>query len=69
MTTAIQYLGAHFEQVTKRHADGFRYTPAYRQWPGPSDIRPMIEFLWVMDAGKPMRIIPSDYTDPERVYL
>jgi hypothetical protein len=69
MTAAIQYLEAHFEQAVKRHAGGFRYAPAYRQWRGPSEVRPMIEFLSVMDAGKPMRIVPSDYADPGWVCL
>jgi hypothetical protein len=69
VTAAIQWLEAHYAQAIERYAGAFRYAPAYWQWRGPSEIRPMIEFLSVMDAGKPMRIIPSDYTDPERMCL
>jgi len=29
----------------------------------------MIELLPVMDAGQPMRVVPHDYTDPERWWL
>jgi hypothetical protein len=69
MTPAIQWLQAHFERAIEHHEGAFRYAPAYRHWHGPSEIRPLIEFLSVMDAGKPMRVIPSDYADPERVCL
>jgi hypothetical protein len=63
---AIEWLQAHFEHVTARHAGAFGHAPAHRHWHGPSDIRPMIEFLPVMDAGPAMRVIPHDYDDPDR---
>jgi hypothetical protein len=62
---AIDWLDAQFEQVARRHAGDFRHAPGHRKWRGPSDVRPMIELLSVMDAGQSMRIIPPDYDDPE----
>jgi hypothetical protein len=62
---AIDWLDAQFEQITERHAGDFRHAPGHRKWRGPSHIRPMIELLSVMDAGKSMRIIPPDYDAPE----
>ena len=61
---AIEWLEADFEQVAGRHAGEFRHAPASRKWRGPSEIRPMIEFLSVMDAGPSMRVFPRDYDDP-----
>jgi hypothetical protein len=71
MTAAIEYLEAHFEQTVSRHGRALSagFTPGGRWWHGSESIRPMIELLSVMDAGQPMRIIPGDYTDPERVCL
>ena len=68
MTTnpAIDWLHAQFEHIAQRHDGDFRHAPAHRKWHGPSDVRPMIEFLSVMDAGPSMRVIPSDYDDPGR---
>jgi hypothetical protein len=68
---AITCLEAEFEQIISRHgkALGAGFTPSGRWWHGPSSIRPMIELLSVMDAGQPMRIISTDYADPERVCL
>jgi hypothetical protein len=66
---AIDWLDAQFEQLAERHAGAFRFAPAYRKWRGPAEIRPMIEFLSVMDAGPSMRIIPRDYDDPDRLLL
>ena len=64
-TPVIEWLQATFEQIAGRHAGGFRYAPASWKWHGPSEIRPMIEFLSVMDAGPAMRVFPRDYDDPE----
>jgi hypothetical protein len=69
VNAAIEWLQAHFEQTIRRFAGAFRYASAYQQWRGPSDIRPMIEFLPLTDAGKPMRVMPHDYDDPERRWL
>jgi hypothetical protein len=62
---ATDWLNTQFEQVIQRHAGDFRQAPGHRKWYGPSDVRPMIEFLSVMDAGPSMRVIPGDYDDPE----
>ena len=61
---ATEWLEASFEQVADRHAGEFRYAPANRKWRGPAEIRPMIEFLSVLDAGPSMRVFPRDYDDP-----
>ena len=68
MTTdpALGWLDAQFEHVVQRHAGDFRYASGHRKWHGPSDVRPMIELLSVMDAGPSMRVIPADYDDPGR---
>ena len=68
MTTnpAAEWLDAQFEHVVHRHAGDFRFAPGHRNWRGPSDVRPMIELLSVMDAGPSMRVIPGDYDDPGR---
>jgi hypothetical protein len=63
---AIDWLNAQFEQAIQRHAGDFRHAPGHRKWHGPTDVRPMIEFLSVMDAGPSMRVIPGDYDDPGR---
>jgi hypothetical protein len=68
-TPAIEWLEAHFEQIAGRHAGDFRYAPGHRKWRGPDHVRPMIEFLSVMDAGNRMRVIPHDYDDPGRWWL
>jgi hypothetical protein len=67
----IECLEAKFERIVSRHGNALDagYTPSARWWRGPWTIRPMIEFVSVMDAGQPMRVIPSDYADPERVCL
>jgi hypothetical protein len=62
---AIEWLDVRFEQIAQRHAGDFRHAPGHRKWRGPSDVRPMIELLSVMDAGRSMRVIPPDYDDPE----
>jgi hypothetical protein len=73
MTTtapAIEWLDAQFNQVAERFAGDFRYAAGHRKkWHGPEHVRPMIEFLSVMDAGTPMRTTPSDYHDPLRWWL
>jgi hypothetical protein len=71
MTTspAIEWLDAQFEQIAHRRAGDFRHAPGHRKWHGPSDVRPMIELLSVMDAGPSMRVIPRDYDDPGRWLL
>lgn len=65
-TPAIDWLDAQFEDVAQRHQGDFRSAPAHRKWHGPDHVRPMIEFLSVMDAGSSMRVIPRDYDDPDR---
>jgi hypothetical protein len=65
----IEWLDDHFEQVAKRHAGDFGYAPGHRKWRGPSEVRPMIELLPVMDAGNWMRVTPGDYDDPGRWWL
>jgi hypothetical protein len=62
---AIEWLDARFEHIAQRHAGDFRHAPGHRKWRGPSDVRPIIELLSVMDAGPSMRVIPPDYDDPE----
>jgi hypothetical protein len=71
MTTnsAIDWLDAQLQQRTEGHTGRYRYAPGHPKWRGPDQIRPMIEFLSVMDAGQPMRIIPRDYDDPDRLLL
>jgi hypothetical protein len=68
---AITCLQAGFEQIVSRHgkALGAGFAPGNRWWRGPSEIRPIIEFLSVMDAGQPMRVTRSDYADSERRWL
>ena len=70
MTTsapALEWLDARFEEITDRYAGDFRYAAGRRRkWQGPEHVRPMIELLSVMDAGRSMRVIPSDYDDPGR---
>ena len=68
-TPALDWLDAHFERATERHAGDYRYAPGHRKWHGPEHVRPMIELLSVMDAGPSMRVIPADYHDPERWWL
>jgi hypothetical protein len=63
---ATDWLDAQFEQVAQRHAADVGCAPAHRKWHGPDNVRPMIEFLSVMDAGPSMRVIPGDYDDPGR---
>jgi hypothetical protein len=65
---AVTCLEAEFERAVSRHGKALSagFAPGGRWWRGSSSIRPMIELLSVMDAGQPMRIIPSDYEDPER---
>jgi hypothetical protein len=66
-TPALDWLNARFDQITARYAGDFRYAPGHRKtWHGPEHVRPMIEFLSVMDAGPPMRVIPGDDDDPDR---
>jgi hypothetical protein len=68
---AVTCLEAEFEQIIscrgKALSAGFAL--GGRWWRGSSSIRPLIELLSVMDAGQPMRIIPSDCVDRERVCL
>jgi hypothetical protein len=68
---AVTCLQAEFEQIISHHGNalGAGYAPGGRWWHGPSEIRPMIELLSVMDAGQPMRVTRSDYADPERRWL
>ncbi len=70
MNAAIKCLEAKFEWNISRHGNAIRagFVPDGR-WHGPSALRPMIELLSVMDAGQPMRIIPSDYDHPGQVCL
>jgi hypothetical protein len=68
-TPATEWLDADFEQVAERFAGDFRYAAGQRKWHGPEHVRPMIEFLSVMDAGTPMRTVPGDYHDPDRWWL
>jgi hypothetical protein len=65
---AVTCLQAKFEQIISRHGKVLRagFAPGGPWWRGPSDIRPMIEFLSVMDAGQPMRVSVHDYADPEQ---
>jgi hypothetical protein len=63
---ALDWLQAQFEQIAQRHDGDFHSAPGHRKWHGPADVRPMIEFLSVMDAGPSMRVIPRDYDDPGR---
>ena len=68
MTTvhALDWLDARFEQVMDRHNGDFRYAAGHRKkWHGPEHVRPMIEFLSVMDAGASMRVTARDYDDPD----
>lgn len=66
LNPAIEWLQDHFEQVVQRHAGDYRYAAGHPKWHGPSDIRPIIEFLSVMDAGPSMRVTIPDYDDPDR---
>ena len=66
---AIDWLDAQFEQLTEGRTGRFRCAPGHRKWRGPDQIRPMIEFLSVMDAGRPMRVTARDYDDPGRLLL
>jgi hypothetical protein len=68
-TPATDWLDARFEQAAERFAGDFRYAAGHRKWRGPDHVRPMIEFLSVMDAGPSMRTVPSDYHDPLRWWL
>ena len=66
-TPALDWLNTRFEEITRRYAADFRYAAGHRKtWHGPEHVRPMIEFLSVMDAGPSMRVIPGDYDDPGR---
>jgi hypothetical protein len=68
MTTApaLDWLDARFEQIMDRHNGDFRYAAGHRKkWYGPEHVRPMIEFLSVMDAGASMRVTARDYDDPD----
>jgi hypothetical protein len=71
MNPAVKCLEAKFERIIRRQKKAVRagFVPSGPWWPGPWSIRPMIELLSVMDAGQPMRVIPSDYADSERVWL
>ena len=70
MTTtapALEWLDARFEEIMDRFNGDFRYVAGHRnKWHGLEHVRPMIEFLSVMDAGPSMRVIRSDYEDPDR---
>ena len=66
---AIDWLDAQFHRHTHGRTSRYRYAPGHPKWHGPDQIRPMIELLSVMDAGRPMRIIPRDYDDPGRLLL
>jgi hypothetical protein len=68
---AFMCLQADFEQIISCHgkALGTGFAPGGPGWRGPSEIRPMIELLSVMDAGQSMRVTRSDYADPERRWL
>ena len=68
-TPAADCLQARFDQVIETHRRGFGFVRHDPQWHGPSAVRPMIEFLSVMDAGEPMSVTPADYHDPERWWL
>ena len=56
-----------FEQIAGRHAGDFVTRPVTASGAARTMIRPMIEFLSVMDAGNRMRVIPHDYDDPRTV--
>jgi hypothetical protein len=63
---ALDWLDARFEEITERYASDFRHAAGHRnKWHGPEHVRPMIELLSVMDAGRSMRVIPPDYDAPE----
>jgi hypothetical protein len=69
-TPALDWLNARFDDITERYAGDFRYAAGHRKkWHGPEHVRPMIEFLSVMDAGPSMRVIRCDYDDPDRWLL
>jgi hypothetical protein len=64
---ALEWLDARFEEIMDRFDGDFCYVAGHRyKWHGPEHVRPMIELLSVMDAGPSMRVIPSDYHDPDR---
>jgi hypothetical protein len=68
MTTApaLDWLDTRFEQIMDRHNGDFRHAAGHRnKWHGPEHVRPMIEFLSVMDAGASMRVTARDYDDPD----
>jgi hypothetical protein len=68
MTTApaIDWLDTRFEEIMDRHHGDFRHAAGHRnKWHGPEHVRPMIEFLSVMDAGASMRVTARDYDDPD----
>jgi hypothetical protein len=68
MTTApaLDWLDTRFEQIMDRHNGDFRHAAGHRKkWHGPEHVRPMIEFLSVMDAGASMRVTVRDYDDPD----
>ena len=51
----------------QRYKGDFMFASGHRKkWHGPEHVRPMIEFLSVMDAGSSMRVILRDYDDPGR---
>jgi hypothetical protein len=66
---ATDWLEDQFEQIVKRYRGSFRQAPDHRKWTGPAEIRPMIEFLSVMDAGRPMHVTSRDYDDSDRLLL
>ena len=67
---ALQWLDARYEEIMDRYHGDFQYAAGHRKrWRGPEHVRPMVEFLSVMDAGPGMRVAASDYHDPERWWL
>jgi hypothetical protein len=69
-TPALDWLDTRFGEIMDRYKGDFRYAVGHRKrWHGPEHVRPMIEFLSVMDAGASMRVTACDYNDPDRLPL
>jgi hypothetical protein len=66
---ATDWLDTKFHQHTQGRTGRYRYAPGHSKWRGPAEIRPMIEFLSVLDGGQPMRVTARDYDDPGQRFL
>ena len=68
--TPAQWLIAEYE-VTDPAGICPTDEPDEPEWPvgGHVHVQPMFALKSVMDAGQPMRVTPSDYSDPARRWL